>query len=75
MNVYIVRTKLTQLFTVYWNVRRQVELWLRPHLKQNINISDKVKVFGVTEKNQYIFLINVHYHHKINDLPKKSGGS
>ena len=37
---------------------RQVELWLRANLEQIINISDKEKVFGITEKNQYIFLIN-----------------
>ena len=41
------------------NLWGQVELWLRTHLEQNINIFDKEKVFGITENNQYTFLIKM----------------
>ena len=41
------------------NLWRQVELWLREHVEQSIKISDKEKIFGTTEKNQYTFQINM----------------
>ena len=37
------------------NLWRQVELRLREQVEQSIKISDKEKIFGTTEKNQYTF--------------------
>ena len=41
------------------NLWRQVELWLREHVEQSIKISDKEKILGTTEKNQYTFQISM----------------